>query len=75
MNKSRLAVAGLAIAALVLGTLIYRDMFVPAKNSGNTLNLYTVSLHTVTASITGSGNLVPQAQSNVNFKQSGVLTE
>jgi HlyD family secretion protein len=75
MNKTRLVVAGLAIVALVLGTLIYRDMFVPAKSSGNALNLYTVSRRTVTASITGSGNLEPQAQSNVNFKVAGVLTE
>jgi len=75
MNKTRLVVAGLAIVALVLGTLIYRDMFVPAKSSGNALNLYTVSRRTVTASITGSGNLEPQAQSNVNFKVGGVLTE
>ena len=75
LNKTRLVVAGLAIVALVLGTLIYRDMFVPARSSGNALNLFTVARRTVTASITGSGNIEPQAQSNVNFKQSGVLTE
>lgn len=75
MNRTRLVVAGLAIVALVLGTLIYRDIFVPAKSSGNALSLYTVARRTVTASIIGSGNLEPQAQSNVNFKVSGVLTE
>ncbi len=75
LNKTRLVVAGLAIVALVLGTMIYRDMFVPTKNAGTSLNLYTVTRRTVTASITGSGNVEPQAQSNVNFKVAGTLTE
>ena len=70
-----MVVAGLAIIALVLGTLIYRDMFVPGKNTASSLNLYTVARRTVTASITGSGNLVPQSQSNVSFKVAGTLTE
>ncbi len=75
LNRTRLIVAGLAIIALVLGTLIYRDVFVPAKNTGSSLNLYTVTRRTVTASITGSGNLVPATQANLNFKVAGVLTE
>jgi len=75
LSKTRLVVAGLAIVALVLGTLIYRDMFVSSKNAASALNLTTVSRRTVTASITGSGNIEPQAQSNVNFKVAGVLTE
>ena len=74
-SRTRLVVAALAIIALVLGTLIYRDMFVTTKNAGSSLNLYTVGRRTVTASITGSGNLEPQAQANVNFKVSGTLTE
>jgi HlyD family secretion protein len=74
-NRTRLIVAGLAIVALVLGTLIYRDMFVSGKNTSSSLNLYSVSRRTVTASITGSGNVEPQAQANVNFKQAGTLTE
>ncbi len=68
-------VAALAIIALVLGTLIYRDMFVPSKNAAAALNLFTVGRRTVTASITGSGNLEPQAQANVSFKVAGTLTE
>jgi HlyD family secretion protein len=75
LNKQRLAVAGLAAVALVLSALIYRDVFVPAKNTGNTLNLATVSRRTVTSSVTGTGNLVPMAQANVNFRVSGTLTE
>jgi HlyD family secretion protein len=75
MNRSRLAVAGLAAVALVLSALIYRDIFVPARNTGSTVNLYTVSRRTVTASVTGTGSLVPMAQANVNFKVSGELTE
>jgi HlyD family secretion protein len=75
MNRSRLAVAGLAAVALVLSALIYRDVFVPAKNTGSTLTLYTVSRRTVTASVTGTGSLVPMAQANVNFKVSGSLIE
>ncbi|TMD75007.1 MAG: biotin/lipoyl-binding protein, partial [Chloroflexi bacterium] len=67
--------AGLAIIALVLGTLIYRDMFVPSKNAASALNLYSVVRRTVTASISGSGNVEPQLQSNVNFKVAGTLTE
>lgn len=75
LNRTRLAVAVLCIAALVLGTLIYRDMFVPSKTASSALNLYTVGRRTVTASISGSGNLVPDAQANVSFKVGGVLTE
>lgn len=75
LNGTRLIVAALAIVALVLGTLIYRDMFVPAKSAANSLNLYTVSRRNVTSTITGSGNLEPQAQSNVSFKVAGALTE
>lgn len=74
LNRTRLVVAVLAIVALVLGTLIYRDMFVSTKNAANALNLYTVARRTVTASITGSGNLVPDVQANVNFKVAGTLT-
>jgi HlyD family secretion protein len=74
LNRTRLVVAGLAIVALVLGTLIYRDVFVSTKNAGNGLNLYTVARRTVTASVTGSGNVEPQQQANVNFKVAGVLT-
>ena len=74
LNRTRLVVAALAIVALVLGTLIYRDMFVPSKNTASSLNIYTVARRTVTASITGSGNLVPATQANVNFKVAGVLT-
>jgi HlyD family secretion protein len=75
MNRTRIVVAGLAIVALVLGTLIYRDMFVPAKTAANALNLYTVARRTVTASVTSSGNLVPDIQSNLNFKVAGTLTD
>ena len=75
LNRTRLVVAGLAIVALVLGTLIYRDMFVPSKNTGSSLNVYTVARRTVTAIISGSGNVEPQIQSNVNFKVAGTLTE
>jgi HlyD family secretion protein len=60
---------------LVLGGLIYRDVFVPAKNTSATLNLYSVARRTVTASITGTGNLVPLQQSNVSFRVGGMLTE
>ena len=75
LNRTRIVVAGLAIIALVLGTLIYRDMFVPSKNTASSLNLYSVVRRTVTASISGSGNVEPQLQSNVNFKVAGTLTE
>ena len=74
LNRTRIVVAGLAIVALVLGTFIYRDMFVSTKNAASALNLYTVARRTVTASITGSGNLVPNVQANVNFKVPGTLT-
>lgn len=74
LSSTRLVVAGLAIVALVLGTLIYRDIFVPTKSAASALNLYTVARRTVTATITGSGNLEPQAQANVSFKVAGTLT-
>ena len=74
LNRTRIYVAGLSIIALVLATLVYRDVFVPGKNAGNALNLYTVSRRTVTASVTGSGNVEPQQQANVNFKVAGTLT-
>ncbi|HKC19986.1 MAG TPA: biotin/lipoyl-binding protein [Candidatus Dormibacteraeota bacterium] len=74
LNGTRLVVAVLAIVALVLGTLIYRDMFVSTKNAASALNLYTVARRTVTASVTGSGNVEPVQQANVNFKVPGTLT-
>lgn len=74
LSSTRLVVSALAIVALVLGTLIYRDMFVTTKNAASTLNLYTVTRRTVTATITGSGSLEPQAQANVSFKVAGALT-
>jgi HlyD family secretion protein len=67
-------VAALAAIALVLGGLIFRDIFVPAKPTSSSLSLYTVGRRTVTASVTGTGNLVPMTQSNVSFKVSGILT-
>jgi HlyD family secretion protein len=75
LSRTRIVVAALAIVALVLGTLIYRDMFVSTKNAGSSLNLYTVGRRTVTASISGTGNLVPAAQANLNFKTTGTLTD
>jgi HlyD family secretion protein len=74
LNRTRLVVAGLAIVALVLGTLIYRDMFVSSKNAASALDLVTVGRRTVTASVSGSGNVEPQQQANVNFKVAGTLT-
>ena len=74
-RNTRVVVAGLAAIALVLGGLIYRDVFVPAKNTASTLNLYTVARRTVTASVTGTGSLVPMTQRNVSFRISGTLTE
>lgn len=73
-RNSRVVVGILAIVALLLGTLIYRDMFVPAKNTNSALNLYTVTRRTVSASVTGTGSLVPQTQANVSFKVAGTLT-
>ena len=75
LKNTRLVVAALAAIALVLGGLIYRDVFVGTKNAGNSVNLYTVARRTVTASVTGTGNLVPMQQANVSFKVSGTLTE
>jgi len=75
LKKSRLVVAALAAIALVLGGLIYRDVFVGTKNTASSLNLYTVARRTVTSSVTGTGNLVPMQQANVSFKVTGTLTE
>ncbi len=62
LKRSRLLVAGLAAIALVLGGLIYRDLFVGTKNANSSLNLYTVSRRTVTASVTGTGKTAAQIQ-------------
>jgi multidrug efflux pump subunit AcrA (membrane-fusion protein) len=75
LKNTRLVVAALATIALVLGGLIYRDVFVGTKNASNAVSLYTVARRTVTASVTGTGNLVPMEQANVSFKVSGSLTE
>ncbi len=75
LKNTRLVVAALAAIVLVLGGLIYRDVFVGTKNTSNAVNLYTVARRTVTASVTGTGNLVPAQQANVSFKVSGTLTE
>jgi HlyD family secretion protein len=75
LKNTRTVVAGLAIIALVLSGLIYRDVFVPTKNAASSLNLQTVARRTVTSSVAGTGNIEPQAQANVNFKVAGTLTE
>ncbi len=75
LRSTRTVVAALAAIALILAGLIYRDVFVPAKNTASTLNLYTVARRTVTASVTGTGSLVPMTQRNVGFRESGTLTE
>jgi HlyD family secretion protein len=74
-NNTRIVVAALAAIALVLGGLIFREVFVPAKSTSNQLSLYTVGRRTVTATVTGTGNLVPMSESNVSFHVSGILTE
>ena len=75
LKNTRLVVAGLAAIVLVLGGLIYRDVFVGTKNTSSALNLSTVGRRTVTSSVTGTGNLVPVEQANVSFKVSGTLTQ
>src|SRR5258708_37214787 len=75
LKNTRLVVAALAAIALGLGGLIYRDVFVGTKNAGNAASLYTVPRRTETATVTGTGNLVPMQQANVSFKVSGALTE
>ncbi|MHB8589880.1 MAG: efflux RND transporter periplasmic adaptor subunit [Candidatus Dormibacteraceae bacterium] len=75
MKNTRMVVAGLVAIALILGSLIYHDIFVSAKNASNALNLYTVARRTVTSSVTDTGNLVPMEQANVNFKVGGTLTQ
>src|SRR5256886_14566093 len=50
-------------------------MFVSGKTTASSLNIYTVARRTVTASISGSGNVEPQLQSNVNFRVACTLTE
>ena len=75
LKNPRTLVAGLTAIALVLSSLIFRDVFVPANKASSSLKLYTVGRRTVTASVTGTGNLVPMMQSNVNFRVSGILTE
>jgi hypothetical protein len=69
LKNTRLVVAALAAIALVLGGLIYRDVFVGTKSSSTSVNLYTVARRTVTASVTGTGNLVPMQQANVTPSQ------
>ena len=75
LKNPRILVAGLAALVLVLGSLIYRDVFVPTKNAASTLNLYTVARRTVTSSVIGTGSLVPMTQRNVSFRVSGTLSE
>lgn len=76
MTRSTRVVGGvLALIVVVLGYLIFRDVLFPSASKASSLNLYTVSRRTVTASVTGTGTLVPMAQVNVSFKVSGVLEE
>lgn len=74
LKNPRVMVAALAAIALVLSGLIFRDIFLPAKNTSSSLTLYTVARRSVTSSVIGTGSLVPQAQANVSFKVSGTLT-
>jgi HlyD family secretion protein len=65
----------LGVSALGMGSLILRDVFMPAAQQSAPLRLASVTRGVVRASVSGTGSVVPARQVNVNFRVAGQLAE
>jgi len=74
LSGTRVWLAGLGLVAVLLGGLIARDT-VFAQPAAATIRTATADRGSVTSVVSGTGSLLPVGRMNVNFKQTGVLTE
>src|SRR5438874_10778164 len=74
LSGTRAWLAGLGLVAVLLGGLIARDT-VFAQPAAATIRTATADRGSVTSVVSGTGSLLPVGRMNVNFKQTGVLTE
>ena len=74
LSGTRVWLSGLGLVAVLLGGLIARDT-VFAQPAAATIRTATADRGSVTSVVSGTGSLLPVGRMNVNFKQTGVLTE
>src|SRR5256884_4426017 len=74
LTGTRAWLAGLGLVAVLLGGLIARET-VFAQPAAATIRTATADRGSVTSVVSGTGSLLPVGRMNVNFKQTGVLTE
>lgn len=74
-NGQILGAIALGVIVLVLGAFIVRDVILPPSTTLSGLRTANVTRTTITSTVTGTGNVEPITQVNVNFKTAGTLTE
>lgn len=75
VTATRAGSALVALAALAIIVLVLRELLTPGSPAVPQLRVATVTRGTVLTVATETGTLVPVTQQNVNFRQSGQLTE
>jgi multidrug efflux pump subunit AcrA (membrane-fusion protein) len=65
----------MTLVVVILAAFIVRSIFFPPGPATTGLNVRKVSRATISSTVTGTGNVEPITQINVNFKASGTLTE
>jgi HlyD family secretion protein len=74
LSGTRAWLIGLGLVAVLLVGLIARDT-VFAQPAAVAIRTATADRGTVTSVVSGTGSLLPAGRMNVNFKQTGILTE
>src|SRR5437588_5615050 len=74
LTGTRAWLLGLGLIGVLLSGLIARDT-VFAQPAAATIRTATADRGSVTSVVSGTGSLLPVGRMNVNFKQSGILTE
>jgi len=74
LSGTRAWLMGLGLVAVLLAGLIARDT-VFAQPAAATIRTATADRGSVTSVVSGTGSLLPVGRMNVNFKQTGILTE
>jgi HlyD family secretion protein len=74
-TRERIVVAALGLLALLLLFLIAHDVLFPPTPTAANQRSVPVSVGSVRSMVSGTGTVVPAAQQNVNFQQSGTLAE
>ncbi|HZV48171.1 MAG TPA: biotin/lipoyl-binding protein [Candidatus Dormibacteraeota bacterium] len=75
LRSPRTLLVVLVLVVLVLAAVTVRDVFFPTASTQAPGRLVPVSEGTVTATVTGTGSILPANQASVNFKVGGTLTE